>query len=102
MSGVRKTASGQRRSASAALIAERMPKPAGGVARRGDHAPAVRVAAHHHRPPAQLGAPVQLDRGEERVDVEVRDHGRAASLAGPGNAPCPLRAPFGMDNGRRG
>ena len=84
MRGRRKTACGQRRSASAALIAERMPKLPGGIVRGRDHAAPVRVAADDERPLAQRRILELLDRGEERVEVEVGEnpHPRKATVRG--------------------
>ena len=69
-------------------------RPGGVAGRRHDAAP-VRIAAHHHRPPAQLRTAVDLHRGEERVDVEVGDHqvpgGSPRLVVLPGrsqSAPC--------------
>ena len=44
------------------------------VAGRRHHPAPGRIAAHDHRPPAQLGVPVQLDRRKEGIEVEMRDH----------------------------
>ena len=51
-------------------------EPAGLVAGRGDDAAAARIAADDERLAAQLGPVELLDGGEERVEVEVRDHAR--------------------------
>ena len=46
------------------------------VARGGHDAAAARIAADHERLAPQLGPVELLDGGEERVEVEVRDHAR--------------------------
>ena len=58
---------------------------AGLVRRRADHAPLgrVAVAAHHHRPPAQLGVAQHLDRRDELVEVHVQHPAPHASTFYP-------------------
>ena len=58
------------------------PEAAGDVVRCGNDAAAVRIAAHDERHRAIRGVLQLLDRGEERVEVEVRnDHTRKGTVA---------------------
>ena len=74
--GRTKTASGQRRSASAQLIAEWIPCLPRDVVRGRDHAAALRVAADDQGFSAQARILELLDGGEEGIEIEVRDDHR--------------------------
>ena len=78
MRGDRNAACGHAFRARAIGIAERTPKTARLVARGADHAP-VAEAADDDRPAAQARVVELLDRGEERVEVDVQDRSRPAA-----------------------
>ena len=74
MAGSHETTSGQRRSASAELIAERIPNAPGDVVRGRDDAATLRIAADDERSRAERGLLQLLDRGEERIQVDVGEY----------------------------
>ena len=78
--------------ASAQLIAEWIPNSPRDVVRGRDDAAPLRVAADDERLPAQRRVLQLLDRGEERVEVEVRDDHRNTPIRTPPQTMSPAAA----------